>query len=228
MRASDMSFSRAVFGALGLALLVGTAAQCGYNPDPPNGGLVCSAKGECPEGYSCRTDNKCWKPGATGGSTGAAGSTGAGGKAGSGGAGGAGGGGGVLPLESFIGKWIFDDTSSLTQACGVNSTTGTLKGDYVDVVANAKPNTVSALYFCPWVLDVPVGGTVGTIEPNQTCMSTDPKSGAVFTWHGTTFTFTTTDGATATLSAMIAATYVNKDNTTGACTVRITGRLNVQ
>jgi hypothetical protein len=226
------SVSRTVLGALGLALLVGTAVQCGYNPDPPNGMLGCSAKDECPEGYSCRTDKKCWKPGATGGSTGTAGTTGAAGStgmagntglAGSTGLGGAGG--ATLPLESFIGKWLFDDTSTLTQACGTMSMTGSLMGDYIDVVANTKPNTVQGVYFCAWVLDVPLGGTVGTIEPNQTCMSTDTKDGTVYTWHGTTFTFSTTDGQNGTLSSMLAATYLTKTNTTGSCTVRITGKL---
>jgi hypothetical protein len=244
MRASAKSLSRAAFGALGLALLavlLGTAAQCGYNPNPPNGQLGCSAKSECPEGYSCRTDNKCWKAGATGaaGSTGTAGSTGAsgaGGKAGSGG--GTGGAGGAMMnacghvvgtdgsnTDKLVGCWIFDDTSTLTQACGTMSMKASLKDDYVEVAANAKPNTVQGVYFCAWVLDVPAGGSVGTLEPNQTCMTTDTMTGTVFTWHGTTFTFTTTDGLNATLSSMIDATYIAKDKTTGTCTVGITGKL---
>jgi hypothetical protein len=247
--------SRGALAALAF-LLLGTAVQCGYNPSPADGKLGCSAKGECPEGYSCRTDNKCWKDGGTAGSGGATGgsggatggSGGAGGRAGSGGAGGnagSGGMGGVMmnlcgnvvgtdasPTDKLVGCWAFDAASIKTVTCGANTQMTSLKDDYVQIKANAKAGTVQATYYCGWILDEGPAGNAATIEPGQTCMSTDPTSKAVFTWNGMVFTFTsvTADGKAATLSATIPASFVAPppDNSTGSCTIKMTGRLTKQ
>jgi hypothetical protein len=43
-------------------LLVLALAGC-YTPAPPNGALLCSMNGECPEGYHCAGDGACWRDG---------------------------------------------------------------------------------------------------------------------------------------------------------------------
>lgn len=43
-------------------LLVLVVAGC-YAPAPPNGALLCSMTGECPEGYHCAGDGACWRDG---------------------------------------------------------------------------------------------------------------------------------------------------------------------
>ncbi|HVZ74554.1 MAG TPA: hypothetical protein VHJ20_19365 [Polyangia bacterium] len=233
MRATRLVWSRFV-GGLGLALLAFAAARCSYAPDFASGTLGCSAKGECPEGYACRaSDNKCWKNGetSTGGTTGSGGTIGSGGTTGSGGKGGATGSGGTTGDNGtdLVGHWVYDATSSLTLVCGTKSMTNSLKDDYVDVGASATANKVIANYYCNWTLDVSASG-VGTVEPNQSCMSTeDPSTHETFTFRGTTFTFSSSDGAKATLSSMIAASYVNsQDKSTGNCTITITGSLTKQ
>jgi hypothetical protein len=48
---------RALFA---LALLLGGC----FNPDYPNGGLVCAAGSKpCPDGYHCVADHSCWRNG---------------------------------------------------------------------------------------------------------------------------------------------------------------------
>jgi hypothetical protein len=37
-------------------------AAC-YKPAPPNGALLCSTDGQCPEGYRCAGDGSCWRNG---------------------------------------------------------------------------------------------------------------------------------------------------------------------
>jgi hypothetical protein len=44
-------------------LVLVAAAGC-YRPSPPNGALLCSADGQCPEGYHCAGDGTCWRTGA--------------------------------------------------------------------------------------------------------------------------------------------------------------------
>jgi len=38
--------------------VIALPAACGYNPHPKNGALPCTS--QCPDGYVCRTDNRCW------------------------------------------------------------------------------------------------------------------------------------------------------------------------
>jgi hypothetical protein len=225
---SSKKKARGALGALGALALLG--ASCAYAPNPKDGTLGCSANLECPEGYSCRaTDHKCWGNGA-GGASGGAGGTG--------GMGGAGGTGGVTknacghnvgtdnsPTDKLVGCWVFDGTSMLTLACGASTMTKTLKDDWVYVEPTAQAGTVKATYYCGWNLDEGPAGNAATIQPGQSCTSTDPTSKAVFTWNGTTFTFGSLDGKSATLSSMIDATYVGTDATTGKCTIKITGKL---
>ena len=45
-----------------LAACTAVAAGC-YRPSPPNGALLCSMDGQCPEGYRCAGDGTCWRNG---------------------------------------------------------------------------------------------------------------------------------------------------------------------
>jgi len=88
---------------------------------------------------------------------------------------------------------------------------------------------LTASYYCDWDLRLPAGSTA-IICPGQSCDSTDSSSGTMFTWHGDSFNFTTTDGASATLTGMISADFVDPPtapvpNQTGTCTLRINGTL---
>jgi hypothetical protein len=49
-----------VAGILGLAL---TGTSCSYAPSFDDGVLQCGDAGQCPKGYSCGSDNTCWKSG---------------------------------------------------------------------------------------------------------------------------------------------------------------------
>jgi hypothetical protein len=212
--------------ALGLALLAFGAARCGYAPSFEGGKLTCSndVNNRCPDGYECLPDNKCWKEGAAGsaGSSGTAGASGAAGASGTAGSSGTAG----LGAIKVIGHWIFDAASTSTVTCGATVSPPTsLKDDFVDIVEGTAARTVVASYYCGWVLDVGPAGTTTTMRANQTCNTTDDMSGNMFTWKGTTFSFTSTDGVSATLASMIATTVKQKDGTTNNCTVKLTGRL---
>jgi hypothetical protein len=49
--------------ALLLAVASLTAAAGCYRPAPPNGALLCSLDGQCPDGYHCASDSTCWRTG---------------------------------------------------------------------------------------------------------------------------------------------------------------------
>jgi hypothetical protein len=181
-----------------LVALVVAAAGCGYAPNFESGTLHCSSSHTCPQGYTCATDNTCWKNGAT------------------------------LPgaTDMFIGHWVYDATSRLQQTCtdGTN-TPSTLAGDYVDINSGTDSELL-ATYFCNWKLDLAATDkTTTTIVAGQTCMTHDATGTISFTLHGQSFKFTTTDGATATLSAVFPAEFKKVIGTMGTCQFTVTGRL---
>jgi hypothetical protein len=219
------------------------AARCTYSPDFPSGKLQCSDNHLCPQGYSCdAASNLCNKKGetptgaagttGTAGTTGAAGTTGTAGTTGSAGTTGTGGtpcagtcmitiqgtlknDAGPNPDGKFLGQWFYQSGSSQTTACSDGSSrTLDLATDYVQM-SKTNGNLVGS-YFCNWVLNE--SGTTATIKPGQMCSRnlTDATTGTtMYTWKGTTFTFATLDGKTATLNASINAQYYDDAAKTG-------------
>ena len=209
--------------ALG-ALVAG--ARCTYAPDPASGTLPCSkTTRECPEGYSCDATNFCIKPA---GATGTAGT----------GGGGAGGKGppcagtctikidatlsnATAPVsdDKLVGHWVYDSGSTEVRACSDGSDqTNLLEGDYVDV--SRDNGNLTGTYYCPWTLTTGPGGNATVLRAGQSCSRniTDTATGTTkYTWHGTTFTFTSLDGKKASLASMIAVDYIDDPTKTG-CT----------
>jgi hypothetical protein len=204
-------------------------AGCGYSPSPASGTLKCGPSLSCPEGYSCADGLTCWKNGETPSDGGPPRDAGGGGRAGSGGAGGgssggAGGGGGAA--AKFVGTWTFGATLMKAIACsdGSSSTTS-VGGDYVDVAAGTTV-ALTADYYCLWNLDVAATGTSTVLRTGTSCTKTDSTVSppVTYTFHGQTFTLTTTDGHTGTLDAQLPYDYQSSAGT-GTCTMHFTGPL---
>jgi hypothetical protein len=221
-------------GLLAALVALGGAARCTYAPDPESGTLKCSATTpkQCPQGYTCdETTDFCTKNGDL---TGAAGVTGSAGST----AGGAGGKGApcagscVIKIDAtltnpspvssdkLIGKWAYAAGSTETVTCtdGTSQTYDLTSDDFVEVTrANG---TLTGSYFCDWMLTTGPLGNATVILAGQSCTrnATDPTTGTTkFTWHGTTFTFTSTDDKNATLMATIGEDLVDDASKTG-CT----------
>jgi hypothetical protein len=198
-----------------LAAMVLVLAGCGYAPNPESGTLRCGPGASCPQGYSCADGLTCWKNGQSPGdgglpSDGGPPRDGAGGDAGA--------------ADKFVGTWIFGATFTKVITCtdGSSSTTN-LAGDYVPVVAGtAAPLTAD--YFCLWNLDLVAAGTSTVIRSGTTCSKTDSTLSppVTYTWHGQSFTLTTTDGHSGTLDAQLPYDYQSSAST-GSCTEHFTG-----
>jgi hypothetical protein len=227
---------RGIGAACALIALATAVTRCGYAPNFASGTLLCSTSHTCPEGYVCASDNKCWKkgeaPSGQGGSDGGSDARigdGGGGTDGRGGATGTGGATSVdggRPTDKFIGRWVFDATSQLQQVCsdGTNNTSS-LATDYVDVTAGTTSDLVGS-YFCDWKLNLSATDkTLAAIVAGQSCMTKDATMTIDFTVHGGTFDFRTTNGTTATLSAMFPAEFKKAAGPTGTCQFTITGKL---
>jgi hypothetical protein len=185
-----------LFGAL--ALLV-AMARCAYAPKFADDKLQCGPGQSCPAGYQCRRDlNTCWStaPGAV-----------------------------VPSAENFPGHWVFTAGSTVTISCTDGSMSSKpLTDDFVDVAVGTTTD-LSGSYYCDWDLVLNADKTATTIPAGQSCMTTDPAKGTVFTWHGIKFAFATSDGRTATLSAEVSSDYVDKGGVTGSCSIKISGTL---
>ena len=232
---------------LGLAVLTAipllAARCCTYAPDPVSGTLHCGPSSSCPTGNTCAADQTCWKDGETpSGAAGTSGAAGAGAAGTSGAAGAAGGAGGMVTTgpASFVGHWVYQAGSTENVSCtDMTQSSPSLAGDYVDVVLDA--GTLTATYFCAWNVDLDSNMTTTVIRSGQSCSRTmtDSTTGDIthLTWHGTAFTMKTTDAATATLQATIAADYIDDPRTcgptssmpttscTGTCSIKIDGTL---
>jgi hypothetical protein len=232
---------RAVFFAT-LALTL--AVACTYSPKFDDGTLQCSTDhNKCPSGYECHSDFFCYavvpetgQAGVTGaaGTTGAAGSGGGAGTTGAAGTGGvagsggtAGTGGGTPSVNNFPGHWVFQTGSMRSIMCNDGSVdTKSIKDDYVDVFASGGMALVGS-YYCDWDLNISTDlRSTSLTLMGQTCTSMSADKTTTFTWHGQTFTFSTSNGSTATLNAKINSNYViTADGKTGTCTVDISGTL---
>ena len=149
--------------AISRLFIIGAAA-CGYNPHPKNGALPCTS--QCPDGYVCRTDNRCWLKSTP--DDGGAGGVGGGGDAGlrdaprldalvggtGGGLGGSGGFGDAGVLDAPRAQPDVPVGGSGGGAGGISGTSGT-GGDIEGGGDAGVPDSPSAQP------DVPVGGTGG-------------------------------------------------------------------
>jgi hypothetical protein len=202
---------------LGTALALVAATACGYSPNPESGTLKCGSSNTCPEGYSCQS-GLCWKDGA--GGSGGSGS----------GHGGSGGGGGNNPaVAKFVGHWVFNGAlSTRTRDCndGTHEVT-TPWDDFFDVAAGPVA-ALSTDYYCTWNLDVNGSGTQTAIRSGTMCTKPDPNvAGTSYTWHGESFTLTTTNGTSGMLEASLPYDYTTTGGS-GMCTMKFTGAVTKQ
>jgi hypothetical protein len=201
-----------------VALVVAAAvvAGCSYAPNIESGTLVCGTGAVCPSGYRCvQPGNTCWKNGESpdGGSTSD---------------------GGGMSINAFLGHWLFNTTAVRTVQCSDTniSTPYPLTGDYVDMTAGTGGAALAGDYYCNWQLDIGGGGNSTTIRANQSCSGTDSTSGTMYTWHGMQFQFSLgassaagSTPTTATLNASLPADFKKTDNSTGTCSVQLSGGL---
>jgi hypothetical protein len=190
--------SRALLGA---ALSLFLVAACGYSPNPEDGTLKCGSSNTCPEGFSCRSGT-CWKNGGTGGSN---------------------------DVSKFIGQWTFVAAQSKrTRSCTDGTTETTMPWDDFFDVSTGPVAALSTDYYCPWNLDVNGGGTATSIRSGSMCTKADPTMvGTSYTWHGESFTLTTTDGASGMLEASLPYDYTTPLGS-GSCQMHFTGPVTKQ
>jgi hypothetical protein len=177
--------------SLALAPALLLLAGC-YAPNPESGTLFCSSNKLCPEGYTCHADDlKCWKK---------------------------------SPADLYVGQWTFGAGSTATVTCTDNSRnvtqlqTNTMDVAYPTTVAMAADFDMTAAYFCSWKLDVATSGQGTMILLGQSCPFTD--NGNQYTYHGSSFNFSTADGKTATLTASLAV-----DGAAVPCMIAVAGTL---
>ncbi len=189
--------SRALLAA---TLSLALAADCGYSPNFADDMLKCGPSNSCPDGYSCRS-GLC-RADAGGNNT---------------------------NVAKFVGRWVFNAAaSSRTRVCndGTNETT-TPWDDYFDVVTGPVA-ALSADYYCNWNLDVNGGGTATAIRSGSMCTKPDPNiPGTSYTWHGESFTLTTTNGTSGMLDASLPYEYTTALGN-GSCTMHFTGPVTKQ
>lgn len=207
--------SRGMLGAL-VALPLLTIAACGYSPNPESGALQCGSSNTCPENYTCRS-GQCWRDGA-GGQGGSAGSAGSAGSTGQGGSGGG------PNIADFVGTWVFNGAASKrTRQCtdGTNEVMMPWDDSFTVEAGGAAPLKIG--YYCP-VWNADVNGTTTVIRPGQTCDDTLMLPGTKFTFHGESFSLTTTNGTSGTLEASLPYEYgPTVGASTGSCTMKFTG-----
>ncbi len=206
-------------------LVLGGAGACTYSPDFANDQLVCGPGNSCPKGYSCASDNKCWKigqtPGGTGGSDGGTQHMDAGAD--------------VPPTSdprtAFVGTWTFSG-GTLDATCSDGSAIHrALTGDYIVIGLATAQATVLAQYYCQtgWAMQLSGGNTMAIATSNQKCMemTTDttvtPAVTTTYNWSAIAFTFTKTSAAGASATGRFMGPFSATDNTMGTCDVMFTG-----
>lgn len=195
---------------LAVPLSLALAAACGYSPSFDDGTLKCGSSNTCPDGYSCRSGT-CWKNG------------------GGGGTGGGGTGGSNPNVAKFVGHWVFTAAASTrTRECTDGSSeTTTPWDDYFDVITGPVA-ALSTDYYCTWNLDVNGSGTATTIRSGSMCTKPDPTlPGTSYTWHGESFTLTTSNGTSGMLEASLPYDYTTTLGN-GSCTMHFTGPVTKQ
>jgi hypothetical protein len=194
----------ALLASIGLAVLAG----CGYSPSPASGRLKCGPMATCPDGYWC-DGVTCWQNGQ---SPGDGGPRDGGGDAIS-----------ANPADKFVGTWTFGSTVTRAIACTDGSSSTMTVGDYF-VIAAGTAVPLTADYYCLWTLDLTSTGTTTVIRSGTSCSKQDSTvtPPVTYTWHGQTFTVTTSDGHTGTFDAQLPYDYQSSAGT-GSCTMHFTG-----
>jgi hypothetical protein len=191
---------------LGLAAGLSLLGSC-YAPDFANDTLQCGANHECPKGYSCATDNKCWKDGAAVAD------------------------GGNPPdtrLDNFIGTWRFS-SGMVNGSCSDGSVIHSNLGSDVFIVVSRAAVGLSLQYHCQngWNLRLPAASTTAVAIAGQTCRELTATGGVTttFNWGATALMFTTADGTTATTSGRLQGPFTASDNSNGTCDIMFSGAL---
>jgi hypothetical protein len=182
---------------LGALTLLASVAGCAYAPSFEDNQLHCGLNSTCPKAYSCHRDtNTCFK---------------------------------TQPVDNLVGHWVFGGSSSQTVTCSDSPTPVKKKlmgpDDYVEVT-RVSETAVTGDYYCPWNLNLSAdkSHTVLPASPVQSC-SRAGTDGTMFTWHGNTFTFSSSDGTSARLDARIGIDFVDTKGVTGTCTLDVAGTL---
>jgi hypothetical protein len=202
-----------------LAPLV-TLLSCSYAPDFANDQLQCGAAGQCPKGYSCATDNRCWKNGATPHDAAVTPHDGAVTTDGG------------VQLSDFVGTWTFNSGASggtLTGTCSDSSTpiSSSLSGDFM--VVTLSGTGLLAQYYCNagWNLRLPAGSTTAVVQTGQTCVYSSTQSGVTtsYTFAALAFSLTTSNGQLGQFSGHLSGPFSASDGTTGTCNFNLAGQL---
>jgi hypothetical protein len=173
--------------------------SCAYSPDFENDKLQCGPANSCPKGYGCASDNRCWKSD-------------------------------QLP-DKFLATWTFV-SGMLTVTCSDGSTFNRQlatppPADYIMVALG--PSGLIASYYCNWNLRLPAGDDTAVVLQGQSCMTsdTDPATNLVSmdTWTANTFSFTTSDGKTATVVGKIGDSFRISNGAVGTCQIMFNGTL---
>jgi hypothetical protein len=190
---------KAALGSAAFALCALVATACTYAPDFASGTLQCSAPpnaGKCPQGYSCQSASNTCWKDGP-------------------------------SVANFPGHWLFQPGSQQTINCldGSKDTKDLFaEDDFVDFEEGGATE-LRASYYCDWDLTLDASLTKTAIVPAQTCQTTG-TDGTKFTWLGTSFVFTTSNGKTGTLQADIKTDYVPPAPALpGTCALKISGTL---
>jgi hypothetical protein len=184
-----------------LALTAGAAASCAYAPDFGNGTLVCGDKQQCPKGYSCASDNTCWKDSGTASDP---------------------------RLDSFVGKWDFS-TGLISGACSDGYTVNdTLNSTDFIVIARGGSGLLLE-YYCDtgWSMSLPAGTTTASARTGETCNFQRTSSGVTtnLVWSINTLTFATSDGQAGTVVGRLSGPFTDSTPNTGTCDLMFSGDL---
>jgi hypothetical protein len=222
------------------AAVLGGLAACTYAPDFGNDKLVCGAGQTCPKGYSCASDNKCWK---TGESPGGVGGSDGGTHADAGGAGGA-----KMdassdvpistdPRVGFVGTWGFTG-GTVSGSCTDGSTfqrplSGATTNDYIVINLGTTASTILAQWYCQtgWTMQLSSGNTMAVATSNQNCVqrttdnSVTPPVTTSFTWSPMTFSFTKLTATTAMTTGHFTGPFMDSNNVMGTCDLTFSGPL---
>ena len=119
---------------------------------------------------------------------------------------------------------MFDAAASKrTRQCtdGTNETLMPWDDSFTVEAGAAAPLKIA--YYCP-VWNADVNGTTTVIRSGQTCDDTFMLPGTKFTFHGESFTLTTTNGTSGTLEASLPYNYGPATGaSTGSCTMKFSG-----
>jgi hypothetical protein len=192
-----------IIGSLWLALSCG-ALSCAYSPDFAGGQLQCGSKQSCPKGYSCASDNTCWKDGTA-----------------------------PTSPNDFNGTWTFTGGTLDVSCTDGSSDHRALKGDANNsadfIIVNQSGSSLSANYFCDWSLTLPSGGNTGTAPLGQSCTETTTDStGTImttYTWSALAFTFTLDGSDSATSAGHVSGPFTDSTGVAGTCDVTFSGPL---